>query len=260
MKRIHLFEIEDLAWFPGWLRSCMTRLIIVMHRLVGTEKKVAELLNRLIEQTGKSTIVDYCSGSGGPMPDVLQRLKTTYGKDHINLVLSDLYPDNNSINTFNEGSELPIKYLTKPVDVTNSDLNMDGIRTMIGSFHHFKPKEARQILTNAQKAKQPILIFELSDNSTPIFLWWIAVPINFIMALCITPWAQPMTWKQLVFTYLIPIIPLCFAWDGAVSNVRTYTLDDLDELLEGHPDENYSWETGKFEGKTNQIYVLGYPK
>ncbi len=51
-----------------------------------------------------------------------------------------------------------------------------------------------------------------------------------------------MTVRQLVFTYIVPIIPLCFAWDGAVSYARTYTLDDLDELLSGLRSEDYRWE------------------
>jgi len=71
---------------------------------------------------------------------------------------------------------------------------------------------------------------------------------------------RPMTLQQLVFTYLIPIIPICFGWDGTVSNARTYTLDDLDELLSGIPSDGYEWEKGVIEGKTNQIYLLGHPK
>lgn len=260
MKRIHLIEFEDLADFPDWLRSCMTRLIIVMHHLVGTSDKVADLLNGLIERTGKSTIFDYCSGSGGPMPEVLQALKNTYGKDDLKLILSDLYPDNDAINKYNEEEDSSIRYINKPVDVTQSDIEVEGIRTMIGSFHHFKPKDSQTILKDAQAKKQPICIFEMSDNSTPIFLWWIAIPINFLMALIITPLVRPMTIQQLLFTYILPVIPIFFAWDGAVSNVRTYTLEDLDEVLSELPEEDdYRWEKGKVEGMTNQIYLLGCP-
>lgn len=65
MKRIHLFEFEDFAWFPGWLRRCMTRLITVMHDLLGTPEKVAGLTARALAKTGSSTILDLCSGSRG---------------------------------------------------------------------------------------------------------------------------------------------------------------------------------------------------
>lgn len=36
MKRIHLFEFEDQAWFPNWIRVLMTRYIMAFHRLIGT--------------------------------------------------------------------------------------------------------------------------------------------------------------------------------------------------------------------------------
>ena len=43
MKRIHLFEFEDLPWFPNWLRTCMTRYIVTIHRLLGSAGELAAL-------------------------------------------------------------------------------------------------------------------------------------------------------------------------------------------------------------------------
>ena len=105
------------------------------------------------------------------------------------------------------------------------------------------------------KSKQPICIFEISDNSYPIALWWTAFPINIISCLFITPFVRPMSWQQIVFTYLIPIIPICFAWDGAVSNARTYTLEDMDILLKGLETKDYKWEKGVLKGKSKKLYL-----
>ncbi|MGK3992737.1 hypothetical protein [Sorangium sp. So ce1024] len=52
---------------------------------------------------------------------------------------------------------------------------------------------------------------------------------------------------------------VCFAWDGAASNARTYTLTDLDELLEGLSDEGYRWEKGVIRGRGTKLYLLGLP-
>ncbi|MFN1836043.1 hypothetical protein AB2B38_012330 [Balneola sp. MJW-20] len=259
MKRIHLFEFEDFAWFPEWLRRCMTRLILVMHKLLRTNDKLADLLAQILSTSNSSTILDLCSGSGGPMPEVLQILRDKHGFENLELILTDLYPDSKTAEIFNSQENNHIHYLTSPVNATSLDQQKSGLRTMVGSFHHMKPDQAKSILRSVQESGDPICIFELSDNSAPLLLSWIAFPINFIMTLFITPMVRPMSWQQLLFTYVFPIIPICFAWDGAVSNVRTYTLHDLDELLAEIKSEKYSWETGKIEGKTKQIYVLGRP-
>lgn len=236
----------------------MTRLITVMHNLLGTPEKVAGLLARALVQTGGSTILDLCSGSGGAMPEVLHILQKEHGLENTRLLLTDLYPDLETAVKLN-GRNNDIRYLTTPVDAARLEDTLGGLRTMVGSFHHMTPPEAREILVSAQKSGNPICIFEISDNRTPVWLWWIAVPINFIMTLFITPLVRPITWQQLVFTYLIPVIPACFAWDGAVSNARTYTLADMEELLKGLDPGDYTWEKGRIEGRTNQLYLLGMP-
>ena len=119
---------------------------------------------------------------------------------------------------------------------------------------------AKSILKNARESGQPICIYEISDNSTPKAIWWIAIPFAFLMTFFVTPMVRPMSWQQLVFTYLIPLIPLFIAWDGAVSNARTYSREDIDILLEGLKSKSYSWETGTIKGKGgNKMYLLGLP-
>ncbi len=69
-----------------------------------------------------------------------------------------------------------------------------------------------------------------------------------------------MTWEQIVFTYCVPIVPLCVAWDATVSNVRTYTLEDLEELTAGL-DKRYRWESGAIDGRGpgKMLYLFGQP-
>ncbi|WP_437585571.1 hypothetical protein [Sorangium sp. So ce1000] len=265
MKRIHLFELEDFSWFPGWLRACMTRLIMVMHRALGTSEALAELVARALSESSTSNIIDLCSGSGGPMVDVVRILRERPGFEGIQLTLTDLYPNTEAAERINNQEGSNVSYQTSPVDATKIDGEVTGLRglkalrTMVSSFHHMKPEDARKILESAQKSRQPICIFEISDNGHPTLLSLIALPINFVMCLFITPLVRPMTLRQLVFTYLLPIIPLCFAWDGAVSNARTYTLDDLDELLRGLRSEDYRWEKGVTAGRAKKLYLLGIP-
>lgn len=260
MKRIHLFEFEDQSWFPNVLRMAMTRLIVLVHRYFGSSEALAELIAKALKRSGQHTIIDMCSGSGGPMPDVANLLKEKHGLEDVNIVLTDLYPNTEMANRINSDGNDQLTYLTTPVNAADMKEDQQGLRTMVCSMHHMRPPVAHDILKNAKDQQQAICIFELSDNSPPIWLWWIGIPFNIIICLLITPFVRPLTWQQLVFTYLIPIIPLAYAWDGALSNARTYTLEDLDELLSDLRSEDYVWEKGVIKGKLKHLYLLGLPQ
>lgn len=260
MKRIHLFEFEDFAWFPNWLRMCMTHYIVAIHRLLGSGEALADLIARALPHARQKHILDLCSGSGGPLPEALRVLKEKHSIDGVRLTFSDLYPNTAAARQIEAQGNPDISYLTQPVDATRPGLAHQGLRTMVCSMHHMKPALARAILKDASDSRQPICIFEISDNSAPIWLWWTAIPFSFLMVFFITPLVRPMSWQQLVFTYLIPLIPLFIAWDGAVSNARTYTPGDIEALLEGLHTEGYNWEIGQIKGSGSKMYVLGLPQ
>lgn len=259
MKRIQLFEFEDQPWFPDWIRVLMTRYISSFHKLLESAKLMKPLIEKGLSHTKEIVILDLCSGNGGPMPEIFHDLQQK--KPSLKLLLSDLYPNKKAAEKFNEDTKSNIQYLTTSLDATKVSPEIKGLRTMVSSLHHMKPDVAREILSNAKNSGQPILIFEISDNSPPIFLWWLAIPFALIATFFLTPMVRPLTWQQLVFTYLIPILPLFIAWDGAVSNARTYTLEDMALLTEGLSDEKYTWEMGKLDGKGGKkLYLLGKPR
>jgi hypothetical protein len=258
MKRIHLFEFEDFSWFPGWMRDAGTRLIVVMHKLLKTDRQLAEILIPVMKKHGISSITDLCSGGGGPMPDVYKRIKEEPGLEKTELILTDLFPNKKAAERINQQGA-GLSYKTEPVDAAQVGSDLNGMRTMVGSFHHMRPETGQKILKAAFDSKQPICIFELSDNSSPTLLWWLAIPFNAINCLFITPMSRPLTLLQVIFTYIIPLIPLFFAWDGAVSNARTYTKKDFDILLKDLRSHDYHWEYGKVPGVFRKSYLLGTP-
>ena len=70
MKRLHLFEVEDLAICPNWIRDRVTSMIIVVHRWLGVPRIIADQLKPILADLDSQSVVvvDVCSGSGGPMP------------------------------------------------------------------------------------------------------------------------------------------------------------------------------------------------
>ncbi len=257
MQRVHLFEFEDYKWFPKGIRDCMTKYIVTIHKLLGSAPVLSRVIAKGLKKTNKTRIVDLCSGGTGPMPEVMQDLKETHGLKDLKLTCTDLYPNKDAAARLNNDGNPNTEYLLDPVNATQ--VKEQGFRTMVCSFHHMTEDVAKSILKDAHDSKEGICVFEISDNSIPYWIAWLAFPINILSVLFITPMVRPFTWQQFVFTYLIPILPLAIAWDGAVSNVRTYTVKDLQDLTSDLND-NYSWEIDTVKGKGGKkLYLLGTP-
>ncbi|MFD2164574.1 hypothetical protein ACFSJU_19365 [Paradesertivirga mongoliensis] len=230
-----------------------------MHKLLNSSDRLTALTAKALQTTDTVRIIDLCSGSGGPMIEVYNLLRKKPGFEKLELILTDLYPNAELAAEISKSSIPGLSYQASPVNAKDVDDKLKGVRTMVGSFHHMKPDTAKAILKNARDSNQPICIYEISDNSLPSFLWWISLPMIFLMAFFITPLVRPFSLKQIVFTYLLPVIPFFFAWDGAVSNARTYTLNDIDVLLEGLHTKDYKWEKGLIPGMAKRLYLLGVP-
>ncbi len=97
MKRIQLFEFEDFSWFPGWLRTALTNLIVVMHKLMGVGEVLADLVVGVIKKKGLNHIADLGSGAGGAMPDVFKIIHEEHGMTDIKLTMTDLYPNQDAL-------------------------------------------------------------------------------------------------------------------------------------------------------------------
>ena len=266
MKRIQLFEFEDFNWFPTSIRTSMTNLIVVLEKMMGTKEVLTKLLKLVKERHDFSQIVDMGSGSGGPMPDAVEALNEG-SEDKVQLMLTDLHLNPSFVQQINDKQHPFIRYHPTSVNATQLSEAPKGLKTMINSFHHMPPKAAKQILKSAQESKEPFLIYEIGENNIPTLLWWLFLPISLIilmvMVLFMTPAVRPMRWQQLVFTYLIPIIPIFYAWDGQASLMRMYTFNDLEMLLSDIKTDDYSWEMAvatKENGKKSGYYVLGLPK
>ena len=285
LKRLHLFEVEDLAICPDWIRDRVTSMIVVVHRWLGVPRMVADQLELVLaDLDGPAvTIVDVCSGNGGPLPAALELMTTEQNFDRsIELVLTDLRPPSGWVAGLSKGegkNESSIQYLERSLNAcaplmeqlrtTRNDgcdlLVPDGslvVRTLVCGFHHFAPEQARLVLLDAQKSKQPLVIFELTDGTVPPrWLWWVTLPPNFLFGLLVSLFTWPVTVWGLVFSFLIPIIPACFAWDGAVTSARTYREAEFYDLVQTLPaSEDYQWEFKTVPGATVQhSLIIGRP-
>lgn len=266
LKRVHVLEFEDLAWFPGWLRTCMTNNIVVLARWLRVPAALRSLVDEARKQYGFSRIVDLGSGGGGVMPDVIAQLNEKNDSTPMELWMTDKFPNEVAMVKFNSLETPHIRYEPLPVEAENFQTLPDGLKTMVNCFHHMRPEQARTILASAFQNRQPFLVYEMGGHFIPPFaLWLLLLPLNYVVVALLS-WVKsamvrPLTWKQIVFTYLIPVIPIFYAWDASASVPRMYSFQDIESLLDGLRDDGYTWQQGYgyHQGKKVGSYLLGLP-
>ena len=256
MKRIHLFEFEDLPWFPSFLRNYGTDFLQFLSNITKMYKPIVPLLNELIAKTKQQQIIDLGSGGGGGLLWLNEELKAN--NKSLKILLTDLYPNIPAFE-YTKSKSNNIDYEESAVDARNVPSELKGIRTQFLSLHHFKPLDAQRILQNAVDAHAPIAIFEGQERSIPSIIAMIFSPISVLLT---TPFIRPFKLGRIIFTYLIPIIPLFVLWDGIVSSLRTYSVKEMNNLVEGLENANtYHWDIGKLKSGPGVIlYLIGSKK
>jgi len=252
LRRVHLFEFGDQEWFPQLLRDAETAYIATAYRFwPALPRQWAERISTVLHPGKPAEILDLCSGSGGPMPLIIEELvKWDYD---VRASLTDLYvnptPD----------SHPRIVWLAEPVDASHVPPKLVGVRTMFSAFHHFRPDAAQAILRDAFERHRAICIFESGSGTLLGVAAMFGVPL---VVLALMPLARPFRWTHLVFTYLIPLIPLIVLWDGIISMLRIYSPKQMQKFTADLQAPNYAWEIGhiKVRGIPDGLpYLIGRP-
>jgi hypothetical protein len=258
MRRIQFIELHDEPWFPSSLRNNVTDALQFGLSVLKAYAPIAPLLLCVLDSTRSRSIVDMCSGGGGPWLDLSRQFRTD--TQVFCILLTDRYPNLKAFQKVRLASENHIAFYPDSVDAKRVPDELRGFRTMFSSFHHFPPEEAQAILQNAVDARQGIGIFEItrrSPSSIALMFPWA------LMLFLLTPWIRPFRWSRLLWTYFVPIIPLVLLFDGVVSCLRTYRTQELREIVKKLAGTEYQWEVGEQPRRlvTAPItYLVGYPQ
>jgi hypothetical protein len=256
MRRVQFIELHEQPWFPSSLRHEITDALQFGLNFLKPYAPIAPLLQGVLDSTRSRSVVDMCSGGGGPWLDLSRRLNPAAQPFHI--LLTDKYPNLRALQNFRAASENHIAFYPDSVDAMKIPGELRGFRTMFTSFHHFPPEEARGILQTAVDASQSIGIFEVTRRAPStialMFPWA-------LMCFVFTPLVRPFRWSRLLFTYVLPIIPFVLLFDGVVSCLRTYRLQELREMTKKLYGIEYQWEMGehsKVSGQPPISYLIGH--
>ena len=227
---------------------------------LGTYKPIAPLLAEALRSTGQTQLLELGAGAGGGTETVWQALQEQ-GLRRINITLTDLYPEPDAWADIAARTQGAIGHELEPVDALAVPAHLAGFRTIFSAFHHFPPRAAEAMLQDAVRAGTGIGVFEGAGKH-----WWellLACTVLPVAQLLCTPFFRPFRLSRLVFTYLIPLIPLCTIWDGTVSVLRMYSPQELLCLARrADPTGAFAWQAGKKRHwwGPQVTYLVGWPR
>ena len=253
LPRLHLFEFEDQTWFPTTLRRGLTDYLAEMTDRTRPYAVAAAPLEAVLAKAPVPTVLDLCSGAGGPWPQLFPDLAADCPL--FQLELSDAFPNPEALQRFPPDAR--VSYRREPLRATECPPGDRAVRTIFSGFHHFRPADARRILAQAAASRAPIAIFEATHRSAKALVAMLIVPLAVLL---LTPVIRPFRWWRVVFTYLVPVLPLAAWWDGVVSCCRTYRPKELETMTLSLADSGMDWQIGELRARGSQLpvtYLIG---
>ena len=255
---LRLFEIHEQRWFPQFLRDQFVDGLQMILEVMGTYAPIAQLLRNRLDDSRIDRVVDLCSGAGGPWPSLVRDFEEQ-GATPPEVFLTDKYPSTRKLDDLDSPALKRIHYIKQSVDATQIPKNLHGFRTLFSSFHHFDRDQACRLLQDSVDRRQGIGIFEAPGCHALTLLALFFIPIAVWLFI---PFRRPFRWSRLVWTYLIPVIPFVLFFDGFVSCLRAYSLEELEEMIGGLRGSGYRWEIGEETGELLPLritYLIGFP-
>lgn len=225
MKRKQAPQITNASWFPDFLRRCVYEFMTWFVNKVNAAQPFMPVIEEGLQHADKIVVIDKKCGAGFETVDRLI-------DDKIERVF---------------------------VNAENFTASEEGLYLSVNSFHQFSVDEAKDILKQISQNKQPVVIVEGNNDSLwQVFGMTVIVPLTVLLT---APFVKPFRFERIIFTYLIPVLPLVTFFDGFMALFKLYAPKDLEELTASIKTDGYYWRYGKLDnGRGGKIiYLIGYP-
>jgi hypothetical protein len=234
--RLHAPEIEDEPWCPTFLRDALTDFLTDSADVLGIYDAAAPTIADLVRRHGAGRLVDLCSGAGGPALRTRERLQQHHGVD-VELVLTDLYPNRDAFARAFARSAGRVQGRSEPTDAACVPDDIVGVRTIFNGFHHFRPALARRIVEDAARKRQPFISVEIVERRFLTVATIAGTPLlSLLLAL-----RRPYSPARLVCSTIAPVVPAAILWDGLMSCLRAYAVDELRALTADLESDDYGF-------------------
>ena len=259
MPRIAAPELEDYPWFPVPLRDAMTGFLRVASEALGVSAAAAPLVLEAMDAAGTDRLVDLCSGGGGAVLSLVQRLRDHHGRD-ATVVLTDLYPNADAFARAEAALPGRARGRREPTDAAAVSADLPGVRTLFNALHHLPPAVARAVFADAARQRQPIVTIELVERSAQGALIVAGLPLT---VYALSAFVRPARASALALTYAVPVLPVAITWDGFASCLRAYSVAELEALVAPLQRDDYRFRVERRRIPWRPMYVtsvIGLPR
>lgn len=246
-----------MPWFPRPWRDLLTDFMSFFARRWKPYAAIAHQLHTTMERCGEGAILDLCSGAAAPVLTVQDELVRQGVK--VRVTVTDLYPNEQVFARLEATRGDTVSCVHESIDAIRVPAELEGFRTFFSAFHHFPPEQAAAILRGVVAQRRGVGVFEYTERS--LWRWGPVVVLLPLLVWLATPFIRPRTAARLLWTYLIPVVPLVAAWDALVSVLRSYHPEELLAIARGVDGGSYQWEAGRVSafGGCRITYLLGAP-
>ncbi|MEM9718931.1 MAG: hypothetical protein AAGA10_06780 [Bacteroidota bacterium] len=228
MKRKEVPQFINQRWVPQLFKDLVYEFMTWFVGKIHAAKPFMPILNEALTHTHSNAIVAIDHGIGAGFETV-----EPYLEDDISV---------------------------EQISIDQFKAEQSALYVSVNGFHQLSPDRAAHLLQEVAHRKHPIAILEGNNDS----LWQVVgmlvfVPLTVILT---APFVKPFRVTRLLFTYVIPILPLLTLMDGFLALFKLYNPKDLQELYQSLEVPNYRWRSGKREnGRGGKImYLLGWPE
>jgi len=260
MQRRHLIELHEQSWYPAPWRKLFQDGLGRCLPMMGAFENLSVPLARFFRRTRAESILDLCSGSAEPIVALSAAVGSTpEGPAKLRVFVSDLYPNLEEFQKHKQRYPELVDYIPGPVNALQPPADAPRIRTMLNALHHFRPHEVESILQDAAENADGIAVVEATGRSWRNML--ATLPLPLVAAFITVFLLRPFRFRNLLWGLLVPVIPFTALFDGLVSNLRTYTVDELRQLTAKIDAPDFEWEVGTVEMPKTRLpatYLLGW--
>lgn len=259
IPRLNIKEFHETKYCPAWLRDYLTDFLAFFAYHINPYKTICPVLKNALQQSKQRRIIDFCTGSGRYMIKILRNINGS--ADNYQALVCDKFPHQQSMREIAKLSGGKVEYIPESVDILTIKQVPEGIRTIFSGIHHFDETTIKSFIRSAIEQHSGVAFFDYTKRT----LFHIIVPPLLVpgMVWGVTPFIQPFSWRRLLFTYIIPVLPLLVMVDGCISNWKSYSPIEFSAMVDEFSDCNYEWQIGEKRslfGTCPITYLVGYPK